>query len=95
LDEDDVDQPWNYHLIYRERTFPEVAKAGHRGYVIMRVASDKNLFAVWLETSGIHLYLSPGTVESKTCPDCAEDVLYAARKCRFCGYRFTDAPTES
>jgi hypothetical protein len=24
----------------------------------------------------------------KQCPDCAEQVLAAARKCRFCGYRF-------
>ena len=30
---------------------------------------------------------------TKTCPDCAEQVLIAARKCRFCGYRF-DTPTE-
>jgi hypothetical protein len=25
---------------------------------------------------------------SKRCPECAESVLAAARKCRFCGYRF-------
>jgi hypothetical protein len=24
----------------------------------------------------------------KACPDCAEGVLSAARKCRYCGYRF-------
>lgn len=29
--------------------------------------------------------------ETKTCPDCAEEVEAAARVCRFCGYRFTDA----
>lgn len=28
------------------------------------------------------------TPECKQCPDCAEQVLAAARKCRFCGYRF-------
>src|ERR1700722_7233818 len=31
----------------------------------------------------------------KTCPDCAELVLEAARKCRYCGYRFDrPAPRE-
>ena len=29
--------------------------------------------------------------EHKRCPDCAELVLAAARKCRFCGYRFDRA----
>jgi hypothetical protein len=26
--------------------------------------------------------------DTKRCPDCAETILAAARKCRFCGYRF-------
>jgi len=29
--------------------------------------------------------------EHKRCPDCAEQVLAAARKCRYCGYRFDRA----
>jgi hypothetical protein len=29
--------------------------------------------------------------EFKTCPDCAEQVRYAARKCRFCGFEFEAA----
>jgi hypothetical protein len=31
--------------------------------------------------------------ETKQCPDCAEEVLVQARKCRFCGYRFDGAAT--
>jgi hypothetical protein len=30
--------------------------------------------------------------EMKACPDCAEEVKAAARKCRFCGYRFDSEP---
>lgn len=30
----------------------------------------------------------PSASEMKDCPDCAEEVRFAARKCRFCGYRF-------
>jgi hypothetical protein len=33
------------------------------------------------------------TADSKTCPDCAEEVRAAARKCRFCGYIFEDVTT--
>jgi hypothetical protein len=29
--------------------------------------------------------------EFKTCPDCAEEVRFAARKCRFCGHMFQSA----
>jgi hypothetical protein len=29
--------------------------------------------------------------EPKTCPDCAEEVRFAARKCRFCGYMFAES----
>lgn len=30
---------------------------------------------------------------TKPCPDCAEMVLEAARKCRYCGYRFDRQPS--
>jgi len=35
------------------------------------------------------------TEEHKRCPDCAELVLGAARKCRYCGYRFDHASQTS
>jgi Uncharacterised protein family UPF0547 len=35
------------------------------------------------------------TREYKQCPDCAEHVLLAARKCRFCGYRFDSGRREA
>jgi hypothetical protein len=31
---------------------------------------------------------TPESANYKQCPDCAERVLAAARKCRYCGYRF-------
>jgi len=34
---------------------------------------------------------SDGSGSSKVCPDCAEDVKAAARRCRFCGYEFHQA----
>jgi hypothetical protein len=35
---------------------------------------------------------APSTVATmKTCPECAEPVRVAARKCRYCGHRFEDS----
>jgi len=36
------------------------------------------------------LNLAESTPSIKTCPDCAESILFAARKCRFCGFRFDE-----
>jgi Uncharacterised protein family UPF0547 len=33
----------------------------------------------------------PPVEDSKMCPDCAEQVRSAARKCRFCGHRFAES----
>jgi hypothetical protein len=35
--------------------------------------------------------LTATTPEFKTCPDCADQIRFAARKCRFCGYMFESA----
>jgi hypothetical protein len=37
----------------------------------------------------------PMTAEFKRCPDCAEDVRFAARKCRFCGHMFEDVTADA
>jgi type II secretory pathway pseudopilin PulG len=38
---------------------------------------------------------APTAPETKTCPDCAETVLAAARVCRYCHYRFDQPPDSS
>ena len=34
----------------------------------------------------------PNQTATKTCPDCAEDVKFAAAKCRYCSYSFVEKP---
>ena len=35
---------------------------------------------------------SSNQTATKTCPDCAEDVKFAAAKCRYCSYSFVEKP---
>lgn len=44
---------------------------------------------------GTSVYTVSRRSQTKTCPDCAENVLAEARKCRFCGFVFPDAPPSS
>lgn len=45
------------------------------------------LFYAFIASIGWKLIL-PQVQDTKACPDCANQVLQAARKCQFCGYRF-------
>jgi hypothetical protein len=40
-------------------------------------------------STGEGVVSSPDSDDSKTCPDCAETIRLAARKCRFCGYEYS------
>lgn len=40
------------------------------------------------ESSAAPPDVSPNERRTKTCPDCAEEILADARRCRFCDYRF-------
>lgn len=46
------------------------------------------------DSSPTPTHAAPTTTGTKTCPDCAEEVKIAARKSRYCGYRF-DAEIET
>jgi Domain of unknown function (DUF4328)/Uncharacterised protein family UPF0547/Protein of unknown function (DUF2510) len=51
----------------------------------------------WATTASPGAATPPGAPappeDTKTCPDCAEQVKVAARVCRYCGYRFEPPPT--
>jgi hypothetical protein len=45
------------------------------------------IFYAFIAAAGWKMIL-PEIQDTKTCPDCANQVLQAARKCQHCGYRF-------
>lgn len=53
-----------------------------------RASSAHQLFTAAKATLELNSHAEP--LDTKTCPDCAEDVKRAARKCRYCGYHFAE-----
>jgi hypothetical protein len=52
-DLDDIDQPWNYSLLYRERTFREtIGRHRGKGFVILRVVRNENIGSELLRLAG-------------------------------------------
>lgn len=45
-------------------------------------------FYAYVAAAGWHHFVQATAPQTKQCPDCAQQVLAAARKCQHCGYRF-------
>ena len=69
------------------RAFAALARkqAGAKGVAIFDEVALSNDLAARTGQSGLPSHAGNDT---KSCPDCAEDVRLAARKCRFCGHDF-------
>lgn len=91
LEKSPSDNRCRISALEKGRAFADVAReqAGSKGRVIfdeVALSNDLNARAGVAGPEPAHM-----AADDWSCPDCAETVKKAARKCRFCGYVFAES----